>query len=152
MLQGNRRDGLHKVKHTKGVSWDQTFVFLITCINYQIWLHHKVIWGPCALGNAIYSGCRLKDVLESIGVTSKIKNLGKLHVAFESVEKVITFTKIKRNSLLIYLRYQVWRRYLLWIFYSIVKSTVSRFNHLGCIKSVVLIHMLIPVMNLETFY
>ncbi|KAI8879294.1 molybdopterin binding oxidoreductase [Backusella circina FSU 941] len=61
---GNRRDGLHKVKHTKGV-----------------------IWGPCALGNAIYSGCRLKDVLESIGVTSKIKNLGKLHVAFESVEK-----------------------------------------------------------------
>ncbi|KAG1398315.1 hypothetical protein G6F58_011346 [Rhizopus delemar] len=61
---GNRRDGLHKVKFTKGV-----------------------IWGPGALGNAIYSGSRLKDVLEAIGVTSKIKNLSKLHVAFESVEQ-----------------------------------------------------------------
>ncbi|KAI9363226.1 Oxidoreductase, molybdopterin-binding domain-containing protein [Pilaira anomala] len=61
---GNRRDGLHKVKHTKGV-----------------------IWGPGALGNAVYSGCRLRDVLATVGVTTKIKNLSKLHVAFESVEQ-----------------------------------------------------------------
>ncbi|KAF1805161.1 Oxidoreductase, molybdopterin-binding domain-containing protein [Mucor lusitanicus] len=61
---GNRRDGLHKVKHTKGV-----------------------IWGPGALGNAIYSGCRLRDILATVGVTTKIKNLTKLHVAFESVEQ-----------------------------------------------------------------
>ncbi|KAI8072246.1 Oxidoreductase, molybdopterin-binding domain-containing protein [Gilbertella persicaria] len=61
---GNRRDGLHKVKHTKGV-----------------------IWGPCALGNAIYSGCRLRDVLATVGVTTKIKNLTQLHVSFESVEQ-----------------------------------------------------------------
>lgn len=61
---GNRRDGLHKVKHTKGV-----------------------IWGPGALGNAIYSGCRLRDVLATVGVTTKIKNLSRLHVAFESVEQ-----------------------------------------------------------------
>lgn len=51
--------------------------------------HKQVIWGPGALGNAVYSGCRLRDVLASIGVTStKIKNLSKLHVAFESVEQV----------------------------------------------------------------
>ncbi|KAI8969921.1 sulfite oxidase-like protein [Mycotypha africana] len=61
---GNRRDGLHKVKHTKGV-----------------------IWGPAALGNAIYSGCRLRDVLATIGVTTEIPNMSKLHVAFESVEQ-----------------------------------------------------------------
>ncbi|KAI7872615.1 Oxidoreductase, molybdopterin-binding domain-containing protein [Mucor mucedo] len=61
---GNRRDGLHKVKHTKGV-----------------------IWGPGALGNAIYSGSRLRDILATVGVTTKIKNLSKLHVAFESVEQ-----------------------------------------------------------------
>ncbi|KAI8354179.1 Oxidoreductase, molybdopterin-binding domain-containing protein [Blakeslea trispora] len=60
---GNRRDGLHKVKHTKGV-----------------------IWGPCALGNAVYSGCRLRDVLADVGVTSKIRNMAQLHVAFESIE------------------------------------------------------------------
>ncbi|RCH97922.1 hypothetical protein CU097_004464 [Rhizopus azygosporus] len=64
VMEGNRRDGLHRVKHTKGV-----------------------IWGPCALGNAVYSGCRLKDVLESLGVTSKLDNFSKLHVAFESVEQ-----------------------------------------------------------------
>ncbi|KAI9272448.1 molybdopterin binding oxidoreductase [Sporodiniella umbellata] len=61
---GNRRDGLHKVKFTKGV-----------------------IWGPGAVGNTVYSGCRLKDVLESVGVTSKIKNFSQMHAAFESVEQ-----------------------------------------------------------------
>ncbi|ORX59756.1 hypothetical protein DM01DRAFT_1317940 [Hesseltinella vesiculosa] len=61
---GNRRDGLHRVKHTKGV-----------------------IWGPGAVANAKYSGCRLKDVLESIGLNCQIHDLGKLHVAFESVEE-----------------------------------------------------------------
>ncbi|KAL1935445.1 hypothetical protein VTP01DRAFT_4585 [Rhizomucor pusillus] len=60
---GNRRDGLHKVKHTKGV-----------------------IWGPAAIGNAVYSGCRLRDVLIAAGA-GKLKNIGKLHVAFESVEE-----------------------------------------------------------------
>ncbi|CAO3631385.1 unnamed protein product [Cunninghamella blakesleeana] len=61
---GNRRDGLHKVKNTKGV-----------------------IWGPGAIGNGLYGGCRLKDVLNSIGVNCEIENLGGLHVAFESVEE-----------------------------------------------------------------
>ncbi|KAI9478568.1 MAG: Oxidoreductase, molybdopterin-binding domain-containing protein [Benjaminiella poitrasii] len=61
---GNRRDGLHKVKHTKGV-----------------------IWGPCALGNAVYSGCRLRDVLQTVGLTTNIKTFAKLHVSFESVEQ-----------------------------------------------------------------
>ncbi|CAO3682403.1 unnamed protein product [Rhizopus stolonifer] len=61
---GNRRDGLHKVKFTKGV-----------------------IWGPGAVGNTVYSGCRLKDVLASVGITSKIKSLSQLHVAFESIEQ-----------------------------------------------------------------
>ncbi|KAI8993722.1 Oxidoreductase, molybdopterin-binding domain-containing protein [Pilobolus umbonatus] len=61
---GNRRDGLHRVKHTKGV-----------------------IWGPGALGNAIYSGCRLRDVLASVGITSKLENISQLHVSFESVEQ-----------------------------------------------------------------
>ncbi|KAI8145121.1 putative sulfite oxidase [Fennellomyces sp. T-0311] len=58
---GNRRDGLHRVKHTKGV-----------------------IWGAAAVGNATFAGCRLRDVLRSVGVTS-YKN--DLHVAFESVEQ-----------------------------------------------------------------
>ncbi|KAI7902539.1 molybdopterin binding oxidoreductase [Cokeromyces recurvatus] len=61
---GNRRDGLHKVKHTKGV-----------------------IWGPGALGNAVYSGCRLRDVLATAGISTKIENLAKLHVSFESIEQ-----------------------------------------------------------------
>ncbi|KAI7856915.1 Oxidoreductase, molybdopterin-binding domain-containing protein [Circinella umbellata] len=61
---GNRRDGLHKVKHTEGV-----------------------IWGPGAVANGIYSGCRLKDVLESIGITEQMGHTATLHVAFQSVEK-----------------------------------------------------------------
>ncbi|KAI7865665.1 Oxidoreductase, molybdopterin-binding domain-containing protein [Spinellus fusiger] len=61
---GNRRDGLHRVKHTKGV-----------------------IWGPCAVGNAVYGGCRLREILESAGVTTDIPHLGKLHVSFKSIEQ-----------------------------------------------------------------
>ncbi|KAL0087160.1 Oxidoreductase, molybdopterin-binding domain-containing protein [Phycomyces blakesleeanus] len=61
---GNRRDGLHRVKHTKGV-----------------------IWGPCAIGNGVYAGCRLKDVLESVGVTKDLPDLGRLHVSFKSIEQ-----------------------------------------------------------------
>lgn len=61
--------------------------------------HKQVIWGPGALGNAVYSGCRLRDVLASIGVTStKIKNLSKLHVAFESVEQVCCVNKQINNK------------------------------------------------------
>ncbi|KAI7858282.1 sulfite oxidase-like protein [Circinella umbellata] len=58
---GNRRDGLHRVKHTKGV-----------------------IWGAAAVGNSTFAGCRLRDVLHAVGVVS-FKN--DLHVAFESVEQ-----------------------------------------------------------------
>ncbi|KAI9007451.1 Oxidoreductase, molybdopterin-binding domain-containing protein [Phycomyces nitens] len=61
---GNRRDGLHRVKHTKGV-----------------------IWGPCAIGNGVYAGCRLKDVLESVGVTTDLPDIGRLHVSFKSIEQ-----------------------------------------------------------------
>ncbi|KAI8099036.1 Oxidoreductase, molybdopterin-binding domain-containing protein [Halteromyces radiatus] len=61
---GNRRDGLHKVKDTKGV-----------------------IWGPGAIGNGSYAGCRLKDVLGSIGINCQLPDIGSLHVAFESVEQ-----------------------------------------------------------------
>ncbi|KAJ8655026.1 hypothetical protein O0I10_009232 [Lichtheimia ornata] len=61
---GNRRDGLHRVKHTKGV-----------------------IWGAAAVGNAVYSGCRLKDVLETVGIHSRISNVQHLHVAFVSEEQ-----------------------------------------------------------------
>ncbi|KAI9489618.1 putative sulfite oxidase [Zychaea mexicana] len=61
---GNRRDGLHRVKHTKGV-----------------------IWGAAAVGNTTFAGCRLRDVLHAVGVVS-YKN--DLHVSFESVEQVIT--------------------------------------------------------------
>ncbi|KAI9321432.1 Oxidoreductase, molybdopterin-binding domain-containing protein [Dichotomocladium elegans] len=61
---GNRRDGLHRVKHTKGV-----------------------IWGAAAIGNGLYSGCRLRDVLHFVGINTHIKNIQRLHVAFESVEQ-----------------------------------------------------------------
>ncbi|KAI8148748.1 Oxidoreductase, molybdopterin-binding domain-containing protein [Fennellomyces sp. T-0311] len=61
---GNRRDGLHQVKHTEGV-----------------------IWGPCAVANAVYSGCRLKDVLESVGIAEAMGHSAKLHVAFQSMEQ-----------------------------------------------------------------
>ncbi|CAO3600781.1 unnamed protein product [Absidia cylindrospora] len=61
---GNRRDGLHKVKFTKGV-----------------------IWGPGAIGNASYTGCLLKDVLASIGIDRKLENISSLHLAFQSVEQ-----------------------------------------------------------------
>ncbi|KAG0176666.1 hypothetical protein DFQ28_008640 [Apophysomyces sp. BC1034] len=47
----------------------------------------QVIWGPCAVGNAVYGGCRLRDVLESIGVTKSIKDVAKLHVDFRSIEQ-----------------------------------------------------------------
>lgn len=58
-----------------------------------------MIWGPGALGNAVYSGCRLRDVLATVGVTTKIKNLSKLHVAFESVEQVsATQTKLTQHN------------------------------------------------------
>lgn len=46
-----------------------------------------MIWGPAAIGNAVYSGCRLRDVLIAAGA-GKLKNIGELHVAFESVEEV----------------------------------------------------------------
>ncbi|KAI8327692.1 Oxidoreductase, molybdopterin-binding domain-containing protein, partial [Chlamydoabsidia padenii] len=61
---GNRRDGLHKVKHTKGV-----------------------IWGPGAIGNAVYTGCRLKDVLDHANADFNSQDIGRLHVAFESMEE-----------------------------------------------------------------
>ncbi|SAL99701.1 hypothetical protein [Absidia glauca] len=64
VMQGNRRDGLHKVKHTKGV-----------------------IWGPGAIGNAVYSGCLLKDVLDHANVNFASEDITRLHLAFESVEE-----------------------------------------------------------------
>ena len=35
------------------------------------------------MGNAVFAGCRLRDVLQTVGVTYK----NDLHVAFESVEQ-----------------------------------------------------------------
>lgn len=61
---GNRRDGLNKVKKTNGV-----------------------VWGPGAIGNAVYTGCSLRDVLNAAGVTSCPSEIIKLHAAFESVEQ-----------------------------------------------------------------
>lgn len=47
-----------------------------------------MIWGAAAVGNAVYSGCRLKDVLETVGIHCRISNVQQLHVAFASEEQV----------------------------------------------------------------
>ncbi|KAI9311663.1 sulfite oxidase [Dichotomocladium elegans] len=62
---GNRRNGLNDVKPTAGI-----------------------VWGPGAVGNAVYAGCRLKDVLESLGVSPTLGHNPKLHVAFEAAQPV----------------------------------------------------------------
>ncbi|KAG2183871.1 hypothetical protein INT44_008882 [Umbelopsis vinacea] len=61
---GNRRDGLNKVKKTNGV-----------------------VWGPGAVGNAVYTGCLLRDVLKAAGVVSNPEDVAKLHASFASVEQ-----------------------------------------------------------------
>jgi hypothetical protein len=48
----------------------------------------QVVWGPGAIGNAVYTGCLLRDVLHAAGVTSYPNEIIKLHAAFESVEQV----------------------------------------------------------------
>lgn len=48
----------------------------------------QVVWGPGAIGNAVYTGCSLRDVLNAAGVTSCPSEIIKLHAAFESVEQV----------------------------------------------------------------
>ncbi|CAN6446888.1 unnamed protein product [Victoria cruziana] len=63
---GNRRTAMSKVKTVKGVGWD-----------------------VCALGNAIWGGARLSDVLELIGIPklTEVTSLGGKHVEFVSVDK-----------------------------------------------------------------
>ncbi|ORY06334.1 recombinant sulfite oxidase [Basidiobolus meristosporus CBS 931.73] len=56
---GNRRDGLANVKKVKGV-----------------------IWGPGTVGNAVWGGARLSDVLKEAGVPMGLAS--QLHVAFEA--------------------------------------------------------------------
>lgn len=52
-----------------------------------------MIWGPGAVGNAIYTGCLLKDVLKAAGIDPSMGHNPRLHVAFESVELVIICMK-----------------------------------------------------------
>lgn len=73
--KGNRRDGLHRVRDTKGV-----------------------IWGAGAVGNAVYSGCRLRDVLDAVGIRSPYPDVGRYHVAFESVEQVYGVKEREREG------------------------------------------------------
>ncbi|KAK9766613.1 hypothetical protein K7432_004180 [Basidiobolus ranarum] len=63
---GNRRDGLAKVKKVKGV-----------------------IWGPGTVGNAVWAGARLCDVLRAAGVSMDLSNpiVSQLHVSFEAYGK-----------------------------------------------------------------
>ena len=64
-----------------------------------------MIWGAAAVGNAVYSGCRLKDVLETVGIHCRINNVQQLHVAFVSEEQVIH--KGRKDNSLIYFVYIV---------------------------------------------
>ncbi|KAK4597647.1 hypothetical protein RGQ29_015252 [Quercus rubra] len=63
---GNRRTAMSKVKTVKGVGWD-----------------------VCAIGNAIWGGAKLADVLELVGIPNlaSITPLGGKHVEFISVDK-----------------------------------------------------------------
>lgn len=59
---GNRRSEMSKVKHVKGLSWNQA-----------------------AIGNATWSGAKLIDVLKSCGVDVNREDI--LHVQFEALDK-----------------------------------------------------------------
>ncbi|KAK7854292.1 sulfite oxidase, partial [Quercus suber] len=63
---GNRRTAMSKVKTVKGVGWD-----------------------VCAIGNAIWGGAKLADVLELVGIPNlaSITPLGGKHVEFISVDR-----------------------------------------------------------------
>ncbi|KAF3778309.1 Sulfite oxidase [Nymphaea thermarum] len=63
---GNRRTAMSKVKTVKGVGWD-----------------------VCALGNAVWGGAKLSDVLELIGIPklTAVTSLGGKHVEFVSVDQ-----------------------------------------------------------------
>ncbi|KAG1438307.1 hypothetical protein G6F56_012693 [Rhizopus delemar] len=78
--------------HTVDIIHDSKHTFSMQQIKndfekVSVMMVMEVIWGPGAVGNTVYSGCRLKDVLASVGITSKIKSLSQLHVAFESIEQ-----------------------------------------------------------------
>lgn len=60
MCGGNRRSEMTKVKPVKGLSW-----------------------GPAAVGNAVWSGTRLCDILKEIGIESDEKR--HVHVSLSSL-------------------------------------------------------------------
>jgi sulfite oxidase len=70
MCAGNRRSEMTKIKAVKGLSW-----------------------GAAAVGNATWTGVRLRDVLKKVGVDEDDKSLKHVQVILhESVSIIFTFS------------------------------------------------------------
>ncbi|XP_050293036.1 sulfite oxidase-like [Anthonomus grandis grandis] len=68
MCAGNRRSDMIKIKPVKGLSW-----------------------GPCAIGNAEWTGVRLRDLLKEVGITEDEETYK--HVQFEGLDYDVTATQ-----------------------------------------------------------
>lgn len=63
-----------------------------------------MIWGAGAVGNAVYTGCLLRDLLKAVGVDPSMGHNPSLHVAFESVQLVMMYPLcMKQTVLIVYL-------------------------------------------------